>query len=66
MAPFHAHSTSVEFQTIVLCGEWFDHRNPAVQLRRLWKSESDEIFKRWKILDEGNVFVSLYFLYLAY
>lgn len=45
--------------------EWFYHNNLTVQLGLIWDSESDEFLRWWKILNEGNVFISLYLLYLA-
>lgn len=44
---------------------WFYHNHLAVHLEQIWKSESDETLRWWKILEEGNVFISPYFRYLA-
>ena len=47
----------------VWCG--FYHNLLAVYLEQIWKSDSDEFLRWWKILEEEHVFISLYFPCLA-
>lgn len=44
-----------------LCGVVFTIIPLAVYLEQIWKSDSDEFLRWWKILEEEHVFISLYF-----